>query len=126
MLPGNAGRDVERELLALAQPLASDVLRVAHHGPKSSSGPDFIARVAPKVAIVSADSGGSGNLSNPETLAVFQNTGVKILRTDVDGAMTLVWDGRGLTIHSYGGSRTVVTTGLGRDVAAGAGAFKVP
>jgi competence protein ComEC len=101
LLPGDAGRDVEKQLMATGEPLASQVLKVAHHGSKSSSSLEFIARVAPRVAIITTDSGALGNSPNPETLAVLRSAGAKILRTDTDGASTVAWKDQTLTVRSY-------------------------
>ena len=52
LLPGDISTKVEQELLASGEPLESQVLKVAHHGSNSSSSPEFLARVNPRVAIV--------------------------------------------------------------------------
>ena len=57
LLPGDAGRNAEKGILASREPLESQVLKVAHHGSKSSTSRDFLARVAPRVAIISSEAG---------------------------------------------------------------------
>jgi len=99
MLSEDAGRNAQKHLLVSGESLGSDVLQIAQHGPRSSSGLDLIARVAPRVAILA--SGGFGNPSNPETQVATQNIGTAILRTDADGATTVVWKDRELAIRSY-------------------------
>ena len=102
LLTGDISQKVEGELLDSATPLASEVLKVSHHGSKSASGPEFIARVSPRLAVVSADSQGLGNLPNPDTIASFRAAGVRILRTDLEGAITIELKGSSLAVHCYG------------------------
>ncbi len=113
LLPGDAGRNMERQLLRSGAPLDSQVLKVAHHGSKSSSSPEFIARVAPRVAIISAEAGGGRNLPNPETLELLRNAGVRVLRTDIDGATTVDWSEGALVVRSYSSSGVAVRSGGG-------------
>jgi competence protein ComEC len=115
LLPGDASRDVEKQLLAAGEPLASQVLKVAHHGSRSSSSPEFIARVAPRVAIISTEAGGAGNLPNHETLEVLQNAGARILRTDIDGATTVQFAAGSLVVNSYGARGLVLATGAAKE-----------
>jgi competence protein ComEC len=105
LLPGDASRSVQKQLLASGEPLASPVLKVTHHGSKLSSSPEFLARVAPRVAIVTPAFGGFGNLQNPETLEALRNAGARIVRTDADGATTVEWTDRSLMIRTYAASR---------------------
>jgi competence protein ComEC len=111
LLPGDVSRNVEKQLLASREPLGSPVLKVAHHGSKSSSSPEFLARVAPRVAIVTPTSGGFRNLPNPETLEVLRNAGARIVRTDTEGATTVQWTAGSLLVRTYGASDAVVAAG---------------
>jgi competence protein ComEC len=89
LLPGDIGSQVEQALLASREPLQSQVLKVAHHGSNSSTGTEFLARVNPRVAIVTGGSGGFGNLPSPETLERLRARGIRVFRSDVDGATTV-------------------------------------
>ena len=102
LLPGDAGQEVEGKLLASAVPLESQVLKVSHHGSKSASGPEFLARVSPRLAVVSTDYGGLGNLPNPETLGRLRAVGAQVFRTDLDGAITVMAKGSSFAVHCYG------------------------
>jgi beta-lactamase superfamily II metal-dependent hydrolase len=115
LLPGDAGKDTENGILAAAEPLESLVLEVRHHGSESSTNRDFLARVAPRVAILSSEAGGKGGgLPNSETLEALENAGARIFRTDTDGATTVEWNGEALVVRTYRGSDAVVMTGEGR------------
>jgi beta-lactamase superfamily II metal-dependent hydrolase len=115
LLPGDAGREAEKGIVASREPLESQVLTVGRHGSKSSTSRDFLARVAPRVAIISSEAGGgSGDLPSLETLEVLHNAGARIFRTDTDGATTVEWKEGTLTVRTYSGSEAVVNTGAVR------------
>ena len=115
LLPGDAGINAERGILASGEPLESQVLKVGHHGSKSSTTRDFLAHVAPRVAIFSSEAGGGGgDLPNPEMLDTLENAGARIFRTDTDGATTVEWNGGTLVVRTYAGAKTVVMTGAGK------------
>jgi competence protein ComEC len=69
------------------------VLKVAHHGSNSSSSPEFLSRVNPRVALVTGGSNDFGNLPGQETLARLRDQGIRIFRPEVDGATTVEMGG---------------------------------
>ena len=89
LLTGDISAKVERELLASGQDLDSQVLKVAHHGSNSSNSSEFLARVNPRLAMITGASGDFGNLPSPETLARLQERGIRIFRPDIEGATTV-------------------------------------
>jgi competence protein ComEC len=115
LLPGDAGKDAEKGILSSGEPLESQVLKMGHHGSKSSASRDFVAHVAPRVAIVSSESGGGGgDLPNAETLEILENSGARIFRTDTDGATTVEANGGSLVVRTFRGSEVVIMMGAGR------------
>ena len=96
-----SARNVERELLASGEPLESQVLKVAHHGSNSSTSPEFLARVNPRLAIVTGGSGGFGNLPSPETLERLRERGIRVFRPDLDGATTVQMSDGSLAVRCY-------------------------
>jgi competence protein ComEC len=111
LLPGDAGRNAQKEILASREQIESEVLKVAHHGSKSSTSKEFLERVAPRVAIISSEAGGGS--PNTETLEILQNAGARIFRTDTDGATTVEWKDGSLVVRTYTRSEAVVMTGKG-------------
>jgi competence protein ComEC len=69
--------------------LRSDVLLVPHHGSKTSSTTDFIAAVAPKVAIFTVGYRNRFRHPHPEVLARYIDFGSRVLRSDESGAITV-------------------------------------
>ena len=89
LLPGDAEKQVEREILSenSAEELHSDVLKIGHHGSKNSTTPEFLATVQPLVGIISAGEDNPYGHPSPELLERLENAGVRVLRTDRDGAV---------------------------------------
>jgi competence protein ComEC len=89
LLTGDISTKVERALLASGQSLDSWVLKVAHYGSNSSSSSEFLARVNPRLAMITGGSRDFGNLPNPATLARLRERGIRVFRSDVEGATTV-------------------------------------
>ena len=89
LLTGDIERGAEAAMLAGARALASDVLLVPHHGSRSSSTPEFIAAVAPRWAVVPVGYRSRFGHPNPEVLARYRTLDAQILRTDLQGAITV-------------------------------------
>jgi competence protein ComEC len=100
LFAGDAEAPVERYLLDHGVPLASDALKVGHHGSRTSTTPAFLARVAPRVAVISVGADNPFGHPHEGTLAALARAGVTVYRTDRDGAVTL----------ATGGDRWQVTT----------------
>jgi competence protein ComEC len=87
LLTGDIERAAEAELMG--KRLKTDVLLVPHHGSRTSSSAEFIAAVAPRWAVVPA--GYRNRFGHParEVLERYRAAGVSVLRTDLDGAVTI-------------------------------------
>ena len=125
LLPSDISNEVEQTLLASGEPLESQVLKVAHHGSNSSTSPEFLARVAPRVAIVTGGAGGFGNLPSPETLERLRGRGIRVFRSDIDGATTVQMRDSSLAVRSYGASPADSTMPSAEASSAGALTFHV-
>jgi competence protein ComEC len=101
LLPGDISTKVEQELLASGEALESQVLKVAHHGSNSSTSLEFLARLVPRVAIITGGAGGFGNLPSPETLGRLRERGIRVFRSDVDGATTVEISDGSLAVRCY-------------------------
>ena len=81
MFMGDASITTEKELLNTYYSPDIDVLKVGHHGFKTSSSKDFIKEINPKYSIISVGK----NNPNKEVLKTLENS--KIYRTDQDGSV---------------------------------------
>ncbi|EAR23543.1 DNA internalization-related competence protein ComEC/Rec2 [Nitrococcus mobilis] len=89
LLPGDLERAGELELLEQPGSLSADVLLVPHHGSRTSSSAEFIRRVQPSLALVSVGRNNSYGLPAAEVINRYRRHGVRVLRTDRDGAIQL-------------------------------------
>ena len=82
---GDAGVEVEEELIQKYNLKNIDVLKVGHHGSKTSSGKEFINEVNPKHSIISVGKNNRYGHPNKEVLNNLEQS--KIYRTDQDGSI---------------------------------------
>ncbi len=66
--------------------LKCDILKVAHHGSKSSSSEEFLDAVSPSVAVIQVGRNNLYGHPHPQTLERLENRGIKVYRTDTEGA----------------------------------------
>ena len=103
LLTGDAEAPEEAWLLARdADALRADVLKVAHHGSRTSSGDAFLDAVRPRVALVSVGLGNSYGHPGGDVMAALARRGAQVLRSDELGAVIVHTDGRTLEIEAYG------------------------
>jgi competence protein ComEC len=95
----------ERALLGSGVPLGATALKVAHHGSRTSSSPALLAAIRPAVAVISVGTRNVYGHPDPAVLARLTTAGADVYRTDRDGAILLVTDGRTLTVTRWA-SRT--------------------
>ena len=90
----------ERALIATRPDLHSTVLKVPHHGSATSSTPAFIAAVRPEAAVISDGYLNHFHFPSPVVLGRYRDAGVRVLRTDNDGAVMVDATRRGITIRA--------------------------
>jgi len=93
LLTGDIESPVERALVTENAPLAATFLKAPHHGSATSTTVPFLNRVHPSYAAISV---GEDNMFNHPSAAVIERlrgAGVKVYRTDKDGAITFTTDG---------------------------------
>jgi competence protein ComEC len=106
LLVGDTEHEEEAGLLATQRErLRADVLKVGHHGSRTSSTPAFLQAVHPQEAVISA--GCRNRFGHPHalTLASLAAAGARVWRTDHDGAVTVTTDGESLEVSSLARGR---------------------
>ena len=98
MLPGDAMREVEADLLDGAAHLSSDVLKVSRHGAPSATTSGFLDAVSPSIAVISAG-GGDNSFLSQEVLRRLGGAGAHVFRTDVHGSIVITSDGTTLGVE---------------------------
>lgn len=94
LFTGDAEKISETEMLSKNFDLSADVLKVGHHGSSSSSSKEFLDKVNPKIAVISCGKNNKYGHPHHETLTELKNRKVQIYRTDVDGSIVLLSDGK--------------------------------
>jgi competence protein ComEC len=79
----------------------ADVLKVGHHGSKNSTTAEFLKAVHPAVAVISVGEENPYGHPNKELLERLEQAGVRVLRTDRDGAVHVLTDGNRLEITCF-------------------------
>jgi beta-lactamase superfamily II metal-dependent hydrolase len=94
--------DVKFLLLGTEQiiehPVQAQILRVADHGSRGGTDPGFIRTLNPEIAIVSTGSGNPSDNPASTTLNILQTAGAEVLRTDLDGTITISTDGSSYSV----------------------------
>jgi competence protein ComEC len=91
LFTGDIEAEAEQDLVHLGHWLKSDVMKVPHHGSKTSSTSAFIQTVRPRIAVISVGRNNPFNLPNDETLRHYSDVGARLLRTDLDGAVRIIF-----------------------------------
>ena len=100
LFTGDAQTESEKEMLAKASSLKSDVLKAGHHGSGTSTSLAFLKAVSPQYAVISVGKNNDYGHPHPETLDKLNASGIKTYRTDLNGAVTFTSDGSGLTVKT--------------------------
>jgi competence protein ComEC len=86
LFTGDIGEDAERAITRAGRELACDLLKVPHHGSRSSSSEGFLSRLRPRAAVISVGRGNTYRHPSEEAVRL-ERSGTRILRTDRDGAV---------------------------------------
>jgi len=98
LFTGDAYKSVERDLIEKGIDVDSDILKVAHHGSKTSSSEEFIKAVSPQEAIISVGKDNKYGHPHREVLETLAKYGINILRTDLNGDIKIICDSQSLKL----------------------------
>lgn len=98
LFTGDAEKKSEGEMLENNKELLDvDILKAGHHGSDTSSTSDFLDAVDPKYAIMSLAAENSYGHPNKSVLESFSERDIKIYRTDQDGSIVVMSDGKNIS-----------------------------
>ena len=101
LFTGDAESPEEDWLLSRdAGALAADVLKVGHHGSRTSTSARFLGAVHPRLALVSVGAHNAYGHPSPEVMQTLRDSGVQVLRTDRVGTIVVRTDGRQLDVET--------------------------
>jgi competence protein ComEC len=101
LLTGDVGAAVERSLPPQLSPARIRVLKVGHHGSRTSTSRELLEGWRPQVALISSGRGNTFGHPAPEVLQRLESIGATVLRTDRHGQITLGTDGQDLEIKTF-------------------------
>lgn len=95
LFTGDAPQSIEEYLVSLyGKGLASEVLKVGHHGSRTSTSEDFLRMVSPTIAVISAGKDNSYGHPHREVLDLLDAYKVKIKNTALEGSIHMLSDGK--------------------------------
>lgn len=92
LLTGDIEEIAEDEIVSIyrnTNELKANILKIAHHGSKTSTTQDFLNLVKPQIALIGVGANNSFGHPNKVTLDKLNNLGTKIFRTDLSGEITI-------------------------------------
>lgn len=104
LFTGDAESLSEKEMLENNLDLSADVLKIGHHGSKSSTSQDFLNAVNPKYAVISV--GKDNDYGHPKASVMnrLKKSNISVYRTDELGTITLTSDGKNILFDKEPGT----------------------
>jgi len=96
LFTGDAEKEIENEIMSSGYDIRCHILKLGHHGSKTSSTPKFLDKVNPKIAIASCGLGNDYGHPSKNILKELKNRNITLYRTDKDGTIVFVCDGKTL------------------------------
>lgn len=91
LFTGDIEEATEKVLVNLyGEKLKTDILKVGHHGSKTSSTEEFINLIKPKIALIGVGKNNNFGHPNEEIIERLEKVGAKIYRTDEDGEISII------------------------------------
>ena len=96
LFTGDIYKSIEKKIVNRGLEINSDVLKVGHHGSKTSSAEEFLEKVSPEVAVISAGKENKYGHPHQEVLETLDKYGITVLRTDREGDIKIISDGKNI------------------------------
>ena len=101
LLTGDIEKETEELLLETPAFLQADVVKVAHHGSKTSSIQRFVGATGAKIAVISVGNDSPFGHPHREVVERWENSGAKILQTGTRGTISISTDGDNLDVKTF-------------------------
>ena len=109
LFTGDIEREAESFLLQTGHDLRATILKVPHHGSRTSSSEAFVRAVNPSVAVISMQRDSRFGHPHPAVVARYKALGARVFRTDEHGAVSVRTDGQSVWIEPYIGGSVVLS-----------------
>lgn len=101
LFTGDIGTGAEKALLRSGRDVKCDVLKVAHHGSKSSSCEAFVRAARPSAAVMTVGKENRYRHPSDEVVQRYENIGARVYRTDRDGALLITIGNGGIRVQRW-------------------------
>lgn len=101
LLTGDIEKETESELLSAPEFVKTDVLKVAHHGSRTSSTQEFVGAAGVKLAVISVGKQSPFGHPHREVVERLENSGAKVLTTGKRGTISVSTDGKDLQLKTF-------------------------
>ncbi|WP_048341118.1 ComEC/Rec2 family competence protein [Clostridium haemolyticum] len=116
---GDAESISEMEMVNANLDLHADVLKIGHHGSKTSTCQAFLDKVSPKYSVISCGKDNKYKHPNKSTMDRLKAKGIKVYRTDESGTVVAISDGKNITFNCNEGSYNFRDNGSNNNKATG-------
>jgi len=99
LFTGDAERELEQWMIGSGMPLRANVLKIGHHGSRTSSIDAFLDAVDPSAAVITVGDGNIHGHPHREVLDRLNDRNIRIHRTDQMGTIRMITDGRDIHLH---------------------------
>lgn len=110
LLTGDAEAVSEMEMVKAGANMKVDLLKVGHHGSRSSTCANFLSGVSPKYAVISVGKGNSYGHPAQSTMDRLKEKGIQVFRTDENGTIVVTSNGKEITFNTSPGSYTGIAS----------------
>lgn len=97
---GDAESQSEQDIIKTFEDITADVLKIGHHGSKTSSSGTFLEAVNPRFALISVGLNNSYNHPDEGVMDRIRNRNIEYFRTDLDGTIVVGSDGENITVKT--------------------------
>jgi competence protein ComEC len=101
LLTGDIESAAETDLVRSAGSLRADVVKVPHHGSRTSSGEALIAATLPEIAVIPVGRRSIFGHPHLEVVQRWRSAGARVMRTGDRGTITIVTDGTDLATTTF-------------------------
>lgn len=107
LLTGDIEKETEAALLNSPEFLQADVVKVAHHGSKTSSTPHFIQSTEARLAVIPVGRESPFGHPKPEVVERWKQSGAKVLTTGENGTISISTNGEDLQLKTFSGNKII-------------------
>jgi competence protein ComEC len=105
LLTGDIGSAIEHAIVPQLTPAKTRILKVAHHGSRTSTSQELLDAWRPQIALISCGRGNPFGHPAPEVVERLIAAGVTVYRTDRDGEITVETDGEHVFVRTFAGGK---------------------